>query len=74
MTIGELRKKLEMYKDDVEIFVGHYDDLHGDISYCDPTVNQTPVDCKLDKSGQWYYSLWKWYGKRRAKHTILVIE
>jgi len=73
MTVKELKEKLSLYKDDVEVFCGNYDDLLGLVSYSDPRVNQKEVDAHRykDNSG-WFYSKYE-YRANRKKHTILVI-
>lgn len=74
MTIGELKKKLEMYKDDTEIFIGHYDDCHGITYYSDPLISQTTVDATISKkNGEIYYSR-HGYADKSKHHTILTIE
>lgn len=74
MTVGELRKKLEMYKDDVEIFTHTYCDLTCQDSFGDPFVMIEDVRVnKVRKTGHEYYT--KWNAQTGAKqHTILVIS
>jgi len=71
MTVGELKKKLEMYRDDAEIFIGKWDDLHKDVTYYSPSINQTEVDVLKTKKG---YEVYSNLGLRGKKHTILVLE
>ncbi len=72
MTVGELRKKLEIYKDDVEIFLHGYDDLTCSDSFNDMSVNQTWVRIGVTRKGYTYYTQHNWDSHK--EHTVLVIE
>jgi hypothetical protein len=72
MTIGELKEKLSLYKDDTEIFIGNYDEIMGYMTYSDPWVDQQQVEAYYSKTGHLCYS--KFMYPRGHKHaTILVI-
>lgn len=72
MTVRELKEKLSFYKDDVEVFVGHYDDLQGSLSYQDPVVSTENVEAWFTKAGHLCYSKWQ-YRDNAKKDVILTI-
>ena len=73
MTVGELREKLAKYRDDVEIFTFHYDDLLCQDSFGHPYIMQEDVRVNTSKRGYQYYT--KWNAQTGAKqHTVLVIS
>lgn len=74
MTVGELKAKLAIYKDDVEIFTNEYDDVHGSLHYNTPRLEQVDVDAHYSKDKEFLiYSRWAWW-KDTKQATILVIE
>ncbi len=73
MTVGELRRKLELYKDDVEIFMHHYDDLCCQDWYSDPFVAPDTVRTYTTKKGYVTYTNYS-HQEHSKQHTVLVIS
>lgn len=73
MTVGELKEKLSLYKDDEEIFISGYDDILRYEDFCPPSVVQEDVDANYSKTGYLYYSNYR-YIRNSKKATILVIR
>ncbi len=73
MTVKELRDKLSMYKDDEEVYIGDYDDLHGIMHYRNPMVHTEEVEAWYSKLGYLCFSKFGYY-KNQKQATILVIE
>jgi hypothetical protein len=74
MTVGELRAKLLIFQDDVEIFTFQYDDILCQDSFNEPYLIQEDVRVNTNKrNGYQYYT--KWNAQIGAKqHTVLVIS
>ncbi len=74
MTVGELRKKLELYQDDTEIFVHHYEDMTCQEWFADPYVSVDNVRTYTTKHGHTIYQSSYTHQEGSKQHTILVIS
>lgn len=73
MTVGELRQKLEIYKDDVEIYCHHYEDMLCQDWYSDPYLHEDTVRAYTSKKGHLIYTR-NGHPKDSKQHIVLVIE
>lgn len=75
MTVGELRKKLEIYQDDTEIFVESYEEYsYPEWWFHDPFLNREDVRTYTTKRGFTLYTKGFSHQKGSKQHTILVIS
>lgn len=72
MTVGEFKKKLECYQDDVEIFTHSYCDLTCQDSFSDPMIWQQHVRTYKTKKGYTFYTT-EWHQEKSKQHIVLVV-
>lgn len=75
MTVKELRDKLSLYKDDVDIYITSYDDIHGINYLIDFNVNQSDVYYGTNRKGHSHHCTVRYFFKTDIKQdTVLIIE